>query len=219
MSAPPRRSSRMDSSPTNEDVTEILPNLFLGSHVGAQNLTLLRQRGITHILSVMVDPTLRESEEATDDFRRMRIPVQDWPDTELLTYFHAANSFINAARLTAEEGVLVHCYQGVSRSATIVAAYLMATHPPLHDDTAALAFLRERRPIVQPNSGFLSQLALYGRCNCDLEAYPTAVEAWRAGQVRKWEGRVDRVKREQGGRGSGKRWKNLELDWGACNVM
>ncbi|KAF7366183.1 Dual specificity protein phosphatase 12-like isoform X1 [Mycena venus] len=172
----------MDVSPLSDDVTEILPNLFLGSEAGARNLEMLRKRGITHILTVMVDPVPRGATAAEDGFRRMQIPVQDWPDQELMTYFKDANNFIDAARVTAQEAVLVHCYQGVSRSATIVAAYLMASHPPLHDDdSAALAFLRARRPIVHPNSGFLAQLALYGRCGCDLDAHPTAVEAWRAG--------------------------------------
>ncbi|KAJ7841578.1 protein-tyrosine phosphatase-like protein [Mycena olivaceomarginata] len=113
----------MDVSPLSDDVTEILPNLFLGSEAGARNLEMLRRRGITHILTVMADPVPRRATAAEDDFRRMQIPVQDWPDQELMSHFKDANDFIDAARLTAQEGVLVHCYQGVSRSATIVAAY------------------------------------------------------------------------------------------------
>ncbi|KAJ7843737.1 protein-tyrosine phosphatase-like protein [Mycena olivaceomarginata] len=216
MSSIPRRSTRMDSSPTREDVTEILPNLFLGSEAGAQNLRMLRSRGITHILSVMAVPC--ESDGTEGDFHRMQIAVQDWPDQDLFTHLKAANAFINGAREVAEEGVLVHCYQGVSRSATIVAAYLMASHPPVHSsDIAAVTFIRTLRPIVQPNSGFLSQLALYGRCGCDLDAHPMAVEAWRAGRVRTWEGRLDRKKREEAEEASGKQWR--KKGWEMCTLM
>ncbi|KAJ7314294.1 hypothetical protein DFH08DRAFT_821649 [Mycena albidolilacea] len=94
----------------------------------------------------------------------------------------------------------------------------MASHPPLHDDAAALAFLRARRPIVHPNSGFLAQLALYGRCGCDLDANPTAVEAWRAGARRMRTWRVDWVKREDSAAEAkaGKiRRRKEELFWGA----
>ncbi|KAF7363014.1 Dual specificity protein phosphatase 12-like isoform X1 [Mycena venus] len=204
-------SDPMDSSLMNDDITEILPNLFLGSEAGARNLELLRRRGITHILTVMADP-VPQSDQTSDNFRRMQISVQDWPDQDLMSHFKDSNAFIDAARFTAQEGVLVHCAQGVSRSATIVTAYLMASHPPLYDDVAALAYLRARRPIVQPNSGFLSQLALYGRCSCDLDANASAVEAWRVEQMRAWEGRVDRMNRERAeAEGVGrKRWWQAE---------
>jgi hypothetical protein len=184
---------------------------------------------------------------------------------ELLTRFREANAFIHGARVTAQEGVLVHWFvatvvlgpkchslplfllvlslshMGVSRSATIVAAYcalltrplfftsdisiarrvsVMTSRPPFHDDTAALAFLRSRRRIVQPNSGFLDQLALYGRCDCDLEANPTAVESWRAGRNSGWEGRVDKRRQEQKKAQSSwtKGWGKVGK-WGTCLLM
>jgi len=48
---------------------------------------------------------------------------------------------------------------GKSRSATILTAYLIYKNkiPP----DAALAIIREVRPMVEPNSGFMEQLQLY----------------------------------------------------------
>ncbi|KAJ6518587.1 protein-tyrosine phosphatase-like protein [Mycena vulgaris] len=154
--------------------------------------------------------------QTEDGFKRMRIPVIDWPDQELLTHFKAANAFIDDARVTVGEGVLVHCHQGVSRSATVVAAYLMATHPPIHDSLSAIKFLQTLRPIVQPNSGFLDQLALYGRCGCNLDDNVNAVESWRARRYRQWEGRVDRMKRAQAQQPQREwnRWRRLS-QWAA----
>ena len=60
------------------------------------------------------------------------------------------------------EGVLIHCAQGKSRSVTGVIAYVAATAPtgsPLHNNVqAAKKFVKKRRSMVSPNSGFLSQL-------------------------------------------------------------
>ena len=58
----------------------------------------------------------------------------------------------------AVDAVLVHCQQGVSRSATIVLAFLMRERAmPL---VSAARFLRERR-WVRPNESFMAQLQRY----------------------------------------------------------
>lgn len=56
--------------------------------------------------------------------------------------------------------VLVHCIQGKSRSATVVAAYLMRYLGYTRAD--AVQAMVQRRPIVDPNPGFLKQLDTFG---------------------------------------------------------
>jgi protein-tyrosine phosphatase len=52
--------------------------------------------------------------------------------------------------------VLVHCAQGRSRSASMVIAYLMKQqHMSFHQ---ALSQVKEARPIISPNEGFMAQL-------------------------------------------------------------
>ena len=48
--------------------------------------------------------------------------------------------------------VLVHCAMGMSRSATVVIMYLMKKFNLCLDD--ALSLVKERRHVVDPNSGF-----------------------------------------------------------------
>ncbi|KAL5507689.1 hypothetical protein ACEPAH_5307 [Sanghuangporus vaninii] len=58
--------------------------------------------------------------------------------------------------------VLVHCVMGISRSTTVVCAYLMATRHLSFP--SALMFIRKRRPRVHPNYGFRRQLQIFGDC-------------------------------------------------------
>ena len=53
----------------------------------------------------------------------MQVAVPDMPDADLLSEFESATNFI--AEGLNSKGVLVHCYHGMSRSATLLAAFLM----------------------------------------------------------------------------------------------
>jgi len=55
--------------------------------------------------------------------------------------------------------VLVHCLAGMSRSATIVCAYLLATTSMNAQET--ISFVRSKRSIIRPNYGFEKQLKLW----------------------------------------------------------
>ena len=48
--------------------------------------------------------------------------------------------------------VFVHCFAGVSRSSSVVIAYMMAEHNLAFYE--AMSFVRKRRHIIFPNIGF-----------------------------------------------------------------
>ena len=62
---------------------------------------------------------------------------------------------------------LVHCMKGVSRSVSICAAYLMRYKELVrhcNNEFGAdevVSYIRERRPFVKPNKGFIAQLLQY----------------------------------------------------------
>ena len=76
--------------------------------------------------------------------------------------------FVYREGLETGGAVLVHCYHGVSRSASIVLAYLMKSRDIDLDE--ALAIVTQKRPIVCPNDGFLMQLRLFRQMDCRLDS-------------------------------------------------
>ncbi|GET89999.1 putative dual-specificity protein phosphatase, putative [Leishmania tarentolae] len=60
---------------------------------------------------------------------------------------------------TAVPAVAVHCMVGVSRSASIVLAYLIKKYGVSQDD--AMRLIRCTRPVVQPNPGFQRQISMW----------------------------------------------------------
>jgi predicted protein tyrosine phosphatase len=75
----------------------------------------------------------------------------------------------NPKRMIITNACLVHCAQGVSRSAAVVAAWLLYSKEA---STAqqALHIIREVRPHVQPNIGLLACLHAIERCHGNIDA-------------------------------------------------
>lgn len=116
----------------------------------------LKGGGVTHVLSAL-DFDVRDSKQLRD-YKHLIIQVDDDANEDLLTRFQETNAFIDAG-LQNDGGVFVHCAMGVSRSATIICAYLMWKHRISRED--ALKWLREGRPRATPNKGFMEQLDMY----------------------------------------------------------
>jgi len=83
------------------------------------------------------------------------VPLNDGEPGPSLEALQRLVEFIGDRR-RAGDTVYVHCRNGVSRSGMVVTAYLMAEHEWTRDQ--ALAFVRSRRPIVQPAPGYMQLL-------------------------------------------------------------
>lgn len=88
-----------------------------------------------------------------------RIRADDLEGQNLMQYFERVSDFIDR-HIKKEEGkVLVHCFAGISRSATICIAYLMCKH---HLSlVAAYMVVRSARSQILPNKGFMKQLVKF----------------------------------------------------------
>ncbi|KAA1466692.1 phosphatases II [Dentipellis sp. KUC8613] len=133
--------------------------LFLGNLVSAQSTRSLTERRITHIVSVCTEPIPAESPQS--GIRHMRIPVEDVEYADLLIWLPHACHFIDEA-LRNGGVVLVHGVYGLSRGATVVAAYLMYTRRL--NSAEALDAVRRVREQIWPNAGFQEQLSIFEMC-------------------------------------------------------
>ncbi|KLO10100.1 phosphatases II [Schizopora paradoxa] len=140
--------------------------LYLGSWVAAVDDALLAQNNIRAIVEVLDAPWA--STPATpapgggfdfseEQIYRYKVAIPDSSAEGVLkpALLDGAVRFIGE-RISKGQNVLVHCQQGISRSASIVTAYLMRTRSLSFDD--ALALVRAQRPCVKPNSGFQKAL-------------------------------------------------------------
>uniref|UniRef100_A0A667Z2N4 Dual specificity phosphatase 22 n=1 Tax=Myripristis murdjan TaxID=586833 RepID=A0A667Z2N4_9TELE len=111
---------------------------------------LLAQYNITHILSIhdTAAPIL-------EGMTYLCISAADHSKQNLVQYFRDSIAFIHESRMKGE-GVLVHCVAGVSRSVTLVVAYIMTVTG--RGWVESLAAVRAARPCAGPNLGFLRQL-------------------------------------------------------------
>ncbi|XP_038599288.1 dual specificity protein phosphatase 13-like [Tachyglossus aculeatus] len=138
-------------------VDEVWPNLFIGDVTTANNRFELWKMGITHILNAAHGGMYCQGGA---DFYGSRVhyfgvPASDLPSFDISVYFSSAAEFIHGALSTPGAKVLVHCVVGMSRSATLVLAYLMIQHRL--SLVQAIDTVKERRWIF-PNPGFLRQL-------------------------------------------------------------
>ncbi|KAF8563556.1 hypothetical protein P879_09384, partial [Paragonimus westermani] len=134
------------------EMNEILPGLWLGSHPFKDEPNLIRV-GIKSILTLDLTPL---PVDAFKTFDKKFIYLIDEPGQDVLDILEDALMFIETS--LQKGGVLVHCAMGVSRSATIVIAYVMRKNQIPYD--TAFQLVTSKRP-VYPNIGFVNQLKLF----------------------------------------------------------
>ena len=144
------RSAKAGSSSA---VSQIIPSLYLGPCSAASSKALLAAKRVTHVLSVGARP-----ETVVEGVTYTHVPLNDSPSSSIDSACQKAYTDIdNALKSRKNTGkILIHCSAGISRSPTIVAAYLM--HHYRMTLMQALKQIVEARPQVCPNPGFIQQL-------------------------------------------------------------
>ena len=129
----------------------IAPNLYLGSIGAAQSEEQIKEKGITHVLTVARGFEIKNVEGV----KYMTVEVADRPDADIRSHFPQCFEFISGA-VKSGGNILVHCFAGRSRSASVCAAYIMC-HENIRLDEALMR-MRLARPQINPNAGFMAQL-------------------------------------------------------------
>jgi len=129
------------------EINQVLDNLWITNVYTAQNSDILNHNNIKHVVSLY--PV------HLPDYNQLYINIYDFTSSDIQQHLDTTYVFIEEA-LEAKEGVLVHCHVGRSRAAAIVIYYLMKKYKMTYEK--AYAFLKTKRPLVQPNQGFINQL-------------------------------------------------------------
>ncbi|ENN72704.1 hypothetical protein YQE_10642, partial [Dendroctonus ponderosae] len=135
---------------------QIEPGLYLGSLSAAKDIDTLNKLKVSHILTIdtcVLPRNIVELPHIKTEF----IKLSDQPKEDLLSHFDSAIEFIETG--LKHGSVLVHCYFGMSRSATVVIAYVMKKYRLSYSE--ALQMVKAKRKVVHPNDGFVAQLKLY----------------------------------------------------------
>ncbi|XP_061084797.1 dual specificity phosphatase 29-like [Conger conger] len=138
-------------------VNQVWPDLYLGDEASARDKPSLSRLGVTHIVNAADGPRRINTgpQFYTDtDIQYCGVEAADHPTFHLRPFFLPTAGFIQTA-LAQRGKVFVHCAMGVSRSATLVLAYLMICENLTLVE--AINAVRRHRDIC-PNEGFLEQL-------------------------------------------------------------
>ncbi|KAI8806055.1 protein-tyrosine phosphatase-like protein [Cladochytrium replicatum] len=146
--------------------------LLVGTKYAAQDRSLLKVCGVTHIVNVAEEVPCPHPDMVKYYHHRF----MDTVDTDIFSSLDRIVDYIDGV-LRANESldkdansetpsympqkpiVLIHCSHGVSRSGAIAIAYWMKRYGVGFE--AAMKAVKSRRPAVNPNVGFQAQLRKY----------------------------------------------------------
>lgn len=138
---------------TKPGTTIILNKLYLASMTEARSLAYLKKHGIKNVISLSLRRLPETVTETLNSYKFIRIP--DKNHAKINQHFDEVYNFIEETT----GSVLVHCEAGISRSATVVLAYLMRKNRWNFEES--FRFVKEKRDIIQPNLSFTGQLKCF----------------------------------------------------------
>lgn len=125
--------------------------IFLGTFEHSKNTNFIAENNIQAIMCVMKEEPFHKNSEFVKNIRFHHIPIDDSVATDISEYFEQSINFIKV-NIAQKKNIFVHCQMGISRSASIVIAYLIREHKMTY--RAAYDYVKERRGQIEPNFGF-----------------------------------------------------------------
>ena len=154
----------------DKDIIEIIPHLFISNWFASNNIDIIKAYNIKAVITLETHSKPHDilSYYKNNNIDFMYIYLYDIPDANIYNFFDSSYDFINS-HIKNRENVLVHCYAGISRSASIILNYMckfLYIHNDLKNENPTdvvnkcLEYAKNKRPIINPNPGFLNQLKI-----------------------------------------------------------
>jgi len=142
-----------------QEPTYVIDNIYLGSAYNAASYDILKKLDIKLIINVTTEIT----NYYPDDFTYVRYNLYDNNKHSIDKYLNDAYEKITNFQKNKQGNILIHCFMGASRSASMVIYYLMRTMKKENGDSFtfddSLNFLKKKRPLVNPTFRFTKDLA------------------------------------------------------------
>ncbi len=139
-------------------LTMIIPFVYISSYESANNYELLKNHNIQTIMTILPCDSKSRPMTKYDNVNYFCISKNDSVDERINDIFDITFDIINKS-INDKKNILIHCFAGVSRSPTIVCAYLMKKYKLSYND--AINIIKNKRNVVKPNKGFERQLIDY----------------------------------------------------------
>ena len=133
-------------------IDKITDKVYLGDIDGSKDFDYFKEEKISNVLSIINKPFEYNKE---DKINHKIINIDDQDNVNIIKYFKECIDFIEKA-----DKIYIHCMAGVSRSASIVIAYIMWKEHKNYNE--AFAFVKKYR-FIYPNFGFVYQLKYFGK--------------------------------------------------------
>ncbi len=146
------------------DFSGIKDGIFIGNaysvigNYATKESDLLDALNIKVVISALTEEEYEDYMIAREDFPDIvwhRFVIDDDEEEKISLHFFAVYEIISRA-LSENKNVIVHCAAGMSRSPSLVIAYLMIENRWCYEE--AYNYVKNKRPIVEPNIGFVKQL-------------------------------------------------------------
>ncbi len=134
------------------ELVKIIPGLDLSAFPDKVNSKY------THVLNMCMTPNPPASHDPATEI--LHIQLLDWDN--ITPHIPRIVRYIDSALQHSNNRVLVHCALGINRSASAVTTYLCRRNNS--NSSTALAYLKSKKPDVQPSVLFLQQIDQYFGC-------------------------------------------------------
>lgn len=149
----------------NNDIVYICPNLYLGNIKSSQDTELLKKYNINSIVNCTKDIPIHSYFKIRSYYQ---IDIEDSKELSNIEEFKSkiidAAYFINE-QIKENKNVIVHCYWGLMRSPTVIAAYLILRFQM--DVDSAIEFIKEKKNLSFHNLYNFKEILYYVKKELD----------------------------------------------------
>lgn len=143
----------------SQHIDKIADGIFIGDVYSVINTIKKDTHNANVIISVLTEDEYEEylisNKTLLPEMEWYRFVIDDDASENIQQHFYTVHRIIKKA-LNEGKQIIVHCAAGMSRSPTLVMAYMMIENRLTANE--ALEYIQTMRPTALPNTGFMQQL-------------------------------------------------------------